>query len=77
MVMTSDSEKQMLIGSPDITKEISEVFERYYIDTGSSYKYAESFLDAWLNMQKEEAKIILYRKIQAKDAFLSSQKKDV
>ena len=77
MTMTLDSEKQLLANLPDIKNEIAEVFEHYYNATGDSYVYAEQFLDAWLNMQKEEAKIILYRKVQAKYAFLASQKKDV
>jgi hypothetical protein len=75
--MTLDSGKQLLADLPDIKIEIAEVFERYYKATGD-LAYAEPFLDAWLNIQKEEGKVILYRKLQSesKAASLALQRTD-
>lgn len=60
-------------GLPDITKEISEAFGHYDNAVGGFKPYAEAFLDAWLNMQKEEGIGLYYKSKLAKPVCGTSE----
>jgi len=64
MVSEVVTKNELLKGLPDISQEVKDVFEGYFEACGQDVENAKPFLDAWLNMQKEQGINLFYRQLE-------------